>query len=698
MVTRLSAIRCRDVGGLPVTSNTVEYPLKTKVTMLPENPNVFLSTTYIVRDNGVGSPRNVRGGSPRRAGSRSPSPRRGEDHMVFSTPRRKGLDSFRIDKTRSFTLAEGVTLADLKQRLDGLATFCRGEKGSNWLKNVDRRRLESFLEQLYNLCIDLQVPLINHTSYRRNNKCGGALNFYFDTIFKNTKFGKTGSFAVDMEDQGFLIQSILISIFPVSLMNFQFNSHLVRACDCGDPNEKRKSSHSCNFPLSNMQKFDVSMVHFPPEISELKEEVEVHFLQLVQILPSKLQEFLGLQFPGSTQDFIKFKISMVSYLKVFDSYYSRFERAYMDFVSDILRHAYLPLVDLCSVVSYIGSVEDMEGLHISLLCRSLAAMKQGIDPSNRLIYYEPTLLEKALRVRCMNTFPAIVREANDLILKVNDLLTFMQSLQMRDGVSSHLHPDWSKNKSIRKLTTAVDESYKINRVIIRHAMINFFCIMTVGRDCDPNDQDQHNGSFNVGWLVRHLPEKFRVKLRKAVLDSSSSTTEKLDEEHNKALYETFPILILLFEIYGSAVRFNIEDFDWQKRRTSTRIESKSNMFDVKMNFLEIIADYHNAGPNPDKEEGLFRLKAEMQKYEERRFSFQTLFDYVLGLVDVHEQSTYFENLYIQLKSCAQINIKEDWLIVNIILQRIIVERDPNIFQERELRPISRETDRESTDF
>merc|ERR1712211_122106 len=114
-------------------------------------------------------------------------------------------------------------------------------------------------------------------------------------------------------------------------------------------------------------------------------------------------------------------------------------------------------------------------------------------------------------------FPTIIKHANDLVLKVNNLLTFMQSLEMRDGVSSHLHPDWSKNESIRKLITSLEESYKINKVILRHAMINFFCIMTVGQDCDPNNQDQHNGSFENGWLVLLLPLDFRLKLRKAVL-------------------------------------------------------------------------------------------------------------------------------------------------------------------------------------
>jgi len=647
----------------------IAQPLKTKVTLSPTDPDIFLSTTMIVRD-GLASPKK---GSPiRKVGH--PSGAKTHEETAGDPERREidffprvvlrmktKVDSFRVDETRC-TLASGVSFLDLEHRLDALAAFCRAEKGSRWLLKAERRRLEQFLESLYLLCRDLQMEMIDHVSYRKKYNCNGPITYFLASAFRGNELVPQ-----NMEQEVFLNQTILLAASPDSCFDFHYNGKTIRSCNCITPDGLKKV---CRFAFEDLKNVEeAGTIHYPSNIIEMKHEMDEQLIGLVKMLPRKLEEFLAMNSPPKPSDFARFKASLICYLKMFDSTYSRFERAYLDFVIEsVLVNAFSPLIELHRVIGteFSKGIDQMEGLTMSLLCQNISHLRKALILSGpKEIPLKPRVVGRALRISRMDTFDAVKKEAKSFLEKFGEAIEFMRGLEIKNGLVSGLHPDLKRNTFLRNVMESLEKSWVFNDVILRQPMFNFFNIMIHGALKPPEKMTESH--FKEGWLMRNFTPAFRKTLQKGALQEVGDPD--FDEAAHKALFEAFPTLLLLDELY---VALQTEDHD----------------HGLVVNFREMFCyeednDRHRK-KSQTTEQLCVRPNEDLANFSNRQFLL--LFDFIIRVSTGQKKSKlaedrlfYYEGLWHHLKRCSHIEYEEGWRVVNQTLIRICTEVGSDIF-------------------
>eukprot|EP00397_Hematodinium_sp_SG-2012_P015159 GEMP01015432.1.p1 GENE.GEMP01015432.1~~GEMP01015432.1.p1 ORF type:complete len:686 (+),score=125.02 GEMP01015432.1:203-2260(+) len=646
MATRLSTVRARYSGTNAPSKQEV-------VPVTPHSPQSEIG----VMANRAGY-----------AGATSPPPR----------TRSAKVHSFRESKATNI-MAARVSHYDLKARLGALAAFCRGdlehsvalggEKKPHQLTlthgaalkcdtspnvanndecadgpddktgNAERRRLDSFLVSLYGLMDDLEMDIVPHGDYRKQYDPQGPLRLFFQRALRDP----SRAVALNMAEHGFLPQTALLALSPDAAFTFNCNYKTVSPCGCTEPSGKRgargTTQHTyCNFPFDSTNPSQ-RIFHYPNSLIEGKNEVAVHFRTLMKKIPQVLEEFLGFEWPIPASQFSKFKTSITSYLELFDAYYSRFERLYLDLINRVLLRAYEPLVGIYSVCTRVGGITDMAQLDLAMFCQNLGVLSREIDfGGTGRTEYDPKVIAKAMRVLHISTYAPIQRQAQRLLDCLIQVHAFFRDLNFKNGVSNELVPDLASNNSLVQLLLGTQSEWEISAIILQQATLDFFTFLL------------------DGWLMQKLNVRFREKLRFGVTQQPKD--DFFNQEAHQALYVDFPILLLLDNLYSS-----------------TSNKTASNFNDI---FL---------GPkSAEAEERLLRAKGEIGKFDERRY--QTLFNYTLGVATPQDQLSYFENLYSQLKIAANIDNTGQWLVLNVILQEVCDLVDPTIFPRKASAEIS----------
>lgn len=655
MVTRLSSVRSRHAG--------TDKQVVTVIPCTPRTPRVPC-TLGQAGQVAIGKPSTAT--TPRLAGqlaqatpATATTPRmggkvaQGTSGALSSRARCPKVDSFREDKAKS-TMATGLTHFDLKARLDALAAFCRGELDNTPTErkmpvartttrfdtspqspqltntnapggNLERKRLDAFLSTLYVFMNDLQVDIVPHTEYRAHYDPQGPLRLFINQALHDSRP------MAPMAEPGFLAQTVLLALSPDSAFNFDYNNKAVFPCDCAE-SHRGKGATTCQFPFDSVSP-EQRIFHYPAALCEEKNEVNVHFRALMKKIPSKLQEFLGFVWPVPAKQFAKFQMSIASYLLMFDFYYSRFERLYLDLVNRVLLRAYEPLVGIHAVCCSVDDIASMKQLDLALFCQNLGVASREIDFGVPVrTEYDPKIIVKAMRVLYLSTYKEIQAKAQRLLSELAKLHSYFRGLDFKNGVSGKLVPNLAANELLVEVFRGTQAEWDTCVIILQQATLDFFTILL------------------DGWLMQKLNANFRKKLR----IGASQTQGKFCQEAHQALYVDFPILLLLDELYSS-----------MNNKTSTNF---------KDTFLV-------SKQSTEAEERLHRVKGEIGKFDERRY--QTLFQYTLGVATPQDQLSYFENLYSQLKNAANIENTKQWLVMNRILQDICDEVEPKIFPRDE---------------
>lgn len=520
--------------------------------------------------------------------------------------------------------------ADIKSRLDSLATLCRcGEFSEN------PRPLKHFLTELPALAAALQIHTVDK-SYRKS--CDSSKLAYFLRLVPKAQAGAFDLPAggAPLPTSGFFASTMLLALQDVP---WEFTCNMLRYKICNCPGNAGASDLSrCLAPWnldcsrhdgtgagSDGEVLRRTERHFSPQLRDITATVRRNFRDLVRQVPNRLKEFQSLPVPCASQAWDRFVVNLASHVTVFDRYYVRFEQLYLGIVDRMIGTALEPVKGLTELT---GSLVHQPGdpfrpVQTAVLCQRLGLLNRHVDfgGAHRLVHFDPGLLAKARRLLSVDAYPEVRAIASDMIDK------FEKLCRLLDGIESDkIQPELRLNDELRTAVLDLEAVWAEGQHILQQSALDFIEELL-------RYVEHHGGSRGK------LPASFRWHLRLAVENRNTLEKDKGREvrkaEHT--LFETLPIIMYLDELW------------WEFHGAHG---SKPMMPCFRQIFCT-------------ETERTNHLRADISKYEEGRFAKLVAFVLAYGFEGLGEsdhdfgdevQTRYFQNVYRSLREVTAFTV------------------------------------------